>query len=264
MDCSNERGKTMLEVKNVSKVYGGKVTYKALSSMDLNIDKGEFVAIMGPSGSGKTTLLNLVATIDEPTSGDILIEGRNPHRLNKNKLAIFRRRELGFVFQEFNRLHTLTVEENIVLPLTLDGTRVKEMKDKAQEIAEKLGISGILDKRTYEISGGQAQRAATARAMIHQPKLLLADEPTGNLDSKSSKDVMEMFGTLNKAEQATMMLVTHDPQAASYADRVVFIRDGTFYSEIHRGESRKTFFQRIIDTLSLMGGDDSEFSSVRV
>ncbi|HLR04112.1 MAG TPA: ABC transporter ATP-binding protein [Virgibacillus sp.] len=254
----------MLEVKNVSKVYGGKVTYKALSSMDLNIDKGEFVAIMGPSGSGKTTLLNLVATIDEPTSGDILIEGRNPHRLNKNKLAIFRRRELGFVFQEFNLLHTLTVEENIVLPLTLDGTRVKEMKDKAQEIAEKLGISGILDKRTYEISGGQAQRAATARAMIHQPKLLLADEPTGNLDSKSSKDVMEMFGTLNKAEQATMMLVTHDPQAASYADRVVFIRDGTFYSEIHRGESRKTFFQRIIDTLSLMGGDDSEFSSVRV
>src|SRR5699024_1865200 len=254
----------MLQVKNVSKVYEGQVAYKALSSIDLEIDKGEFVAIMGPSGSGKTTLLNMIATIDEPTSGEILIEGNNPHQLNKNKLAKFRRRELGFVFQEFNLLHTLTIEENSVLPLTLDGTRVKEMKKKAADVAEKLGITEIMDKRIYEISGGQAQRAATARALIHQPKLLLADEPTGNLDSKASKDVMEMFGTLNKEEQATMMLVTHDPQAASYADRVVFIRDGTFYSEIHRGESRKTFFQRIIDTLSLMGGDDSEFSSVRV
>jgi len=246
----------MLEVKNVSKVYEGKVAYKALSSIDLNIDKGEFVAVMGPSGSGKTTLLNMIATIDEPTSGEILIEGNNPHKLNKNKLAKFRRRELGFVFQEFNLLHTLTVEENIVLPLTLDGTRVKEMKEKADAIAKKLGISEIMDKRIYEISGGQAQRASTARALIHHPKLLLADEPTGNLDSKASKDVMEMFESLNKEEQATMMLVTHDPQTASYADRVVFIRDGKFYSEIHRGESRQTFFQQIIDTLSLMGGRD--------
>ncbi|HLQ70455.1 MAG TPA: ABC transporter ATP-binding protein [Bacillota bacterium] len=254
----------MLKVNNVSKIYEGRVAYKALSSINLEIDKGEFVAVMGPSGSGKTTLLNMIATIDEPTSGEILIEGNNPHHLNKNKLAKFRRRELGFVFQEFNLLHTLTVEENIVLPLTLDGTRVKDMTEKANAIAEKLGITGIMDKRTYEISGGQAQRAATARAMIHQPKLLLADEPTGNLDSKSSKDVMEMFQSLNETEKATMMLVTHDPQAASYANRVVFIRDGKFYSEIHRGESRKTFFQQIIDTLSLMGGDDSEFSSVRV
>ncbi|ALX48720.1 ABC transporter ATP-binding protein [Lentibacillus amyloliquefaciens] len=253
----------MLKVNNVSKVYEGKVAYRALSNIDLDIEKGEFVAIMGPSGSGKTTLLNMVATIDEPTTGEVLVEERKPHVLGRNDLAKFRRRELGFVFQEFNLLHTLTVEENMVLPLTLDGKRVKEMEDKAKTISEKLGISGIMGKRVHEISGGQAQRAAIARAMIHQPKLLLADEPTGNLDSKSSKDVMGMLETLNKKENTTMMLVTHDPQAASYADRVVFIRDGKFYSEIHRGKSRQTFFQSIIDTLSLMGGDDSDFSSVR-
>ncbi|GGJ87903.1 ABC transporter ATP-binding protein [Lentibacillus kapialis] len=253
----------MLKAKNVSKVYEGKVAYRALSNIDLNIAKGEFVAIMGPSGSGKTTLLNMVATIDEPTTGEVLIEEKNPHVLGRNDLAKFRRRELGFVFQEFNLLHTLTVEENMVLPLTLDGKRVNEMKQKADAIAEKLGISDIMSKRVHEISGGQAQRAAIARAMIHQPKLLLADEPTGNLDSKSSKDVMAMLESLNQNESTTMMLVTHDPQAASYSDRVIFIRDGKFYSEIHRGTSRQTFFQSIIDTLSLMGGDDSDFSSVR-
>lgn len=253
----------MLQVKNVSKVYEGKIAYRALSNIDLALEKGEFVAIMGPSGSGKTTLLNMVATIDTPTTGEVLIEGKNPHVLKSNDLAKFRRRELGFVFQEFNLLYTLTVEENMVLPLTLDGKRVKEMNEKANTIAEKLGISEIMGKRVHEISGGQAQRAAIARAMIHQPKLLLADEPTGNLDSKASKDVMGMLETLNKKENTTMMLVTHDPQAASYADRVVFIQDGKFYSEIHRGKSRQTFFQSIIDTLSLMGGDDRDFSSIR-
>lgn len=253
----------MLQVKNASKVYEGRMAYRALSDIDLEIEKGEFVAVMGPSGSGKTTLLNIISTIDEPTTGEILVEGKNPHQLKKNDLAKFRRRELGFVFQEFNLLHTLTIEENMVLPLTLDGTRVKEMKDRADAIAKKLGITEIMDKRTYEISGGQAQRAAIGRAMIHVPRLLLADEPTGNLDSKSSKDVMEMLETINKQDETTMMLVTHDPQAASFADRVVFIRDGKFYSEIHRGDSRQTFFQQIIDTLSLMGGDDSDFSSVR-
>jgi putative ABC transport system ATP-binding protein len=252
----------MLQVKNVSKVYEGKVAFRALSGIDLDIQSGEFVSIMGPSGSGKTTLLNMIATIDEPTTGEVLIEGKNPHTLNREDLARFRRRELGFVFQEFNLLHTLTVEENIVLPLTLDGKRVKEMKQKAEAIAEKLGIDGIMTKRVHEISGGQAQRAAIARAMIHKPKLLLADEPTGNLDSKASKDVMELLALLNKQEKATMMLVTHDPQAASYADRVVFIRDGKFYSEIHQGQSRQTFFQSIIDMLSLMGGDDHDFSSI--
>jgi putative ABC transport system ATP-binding protein len=254
----------MLNVKQVSKIYEGKVAYRALMDINLKIDEGEFVGIMGPSGSGKTTLLNMIATIDEPTTGEVLINGKNPHRLKKDRLAEFRRRELGFVFQEFNLLHTLTVEENIVLPLTLDGKAVSEMKRKAAEIAEILGITAILNKRTYEISGGQAQRAAVARAMIHSPKLLLADEPTGNLDSKSSKDVMGMLQEINQKKQTTMMLVTHDPQSASYCNRVVFIRDGKFYSEIHRGDNRQAFFQKIIDTLSLMGGDGHDLSQIRI
>lgn len=254
----------MLEVKRVSKIYEGKIAYKALNDINLSIENGEFVGIMGPSGSGKTTLLNLIATIDDPTTGEILINGSDPHRLKQNELAKFRRRELGFVFQDFNLLHTLTVEENIVLPLTLDGKKVSEMKQKAAEIAEKLGITSIMNKRTYEISGGQAQRAAVARAMIHSPKLLLADEPTGNLDSKSSKDVMQMLESINQTERTTMMLVTHDALAASYCNRVIFIRDGNLYSEIHRGNNRQAFFQKIIDTLSLLGGDANDLSQIRV
>ena len=254
----------MLKVNNMSKVYEGKIPYRALTDINISVDKGEFVGIMGPSGSGKTTLLNTIATIDEPTTGEIEIEGKNPHALSRKQLAIFRRRELGFVFQDFNLLHTLTVEENIVLPLTLDQKPVKEMKEKVAKIAETLGISDILPKRTYEISGGQIQRAAVARAMIHDPKLVLADEPTGNLDSKASKDVMELLTLMNEQLQTTMILVTHDAQAASYCDRVLFIRDGSLYSEIYKGDSRQVFFQKIIDTLSLMGGNDNDFSSVRI
>jgi len=254
----------MLQVNHMSKVYEGKVPYRALSDINIAVEKGEFVGIMGPSGSGKTTLLNTIATIDEPTTGEVLIEGENPHTLSRKKLATFRRRQLGFVFQDFNLLHTLTVEENIILPLTLDGKPVKEMKEKVTAIADTLGITDILPKRTYEISGGQAQRAAVARAMIHDPKLVLADEPTGNLDSKSSKDVMELLTLMNKQKETTMLLVTHDAQAASYCDRVIFIRDGSLYSEIHQGDSRQVFFQKIIDTLSLMGGNDNDFPSVRV
>jgi putative ABC transport system ATP-binding protein len=259
-----ERSTIMLKIKKVSKVYDGKIAYRALTEIDFEIEKGEFVAIMGPSGSGKTTLLNIISTIDEPTTGMVEIDGKSPHRLKKNELAKFRRQELGFVFQDFNLLHTLTVEENIVLPLTLDGARMKEMREKAHTIAEKLGISAIMNKRTYEISGGQAQRVAIARAMIHEPKLLLADEPTGNLDSKASKDVMEMLVSINEKEKTSLLMVTHDPQAASYSDRVIFIRDGKLHSEIHRGESRQAFFQKIIDMLSLMGGDGNDLSSIRV
>ncbi|MFZ0447236.1 MAG: ABC transporter ATP-binding protein [Bacillus sp. (in: firmicutes)] len=254
----------MLKLTKVSKVYEGKVAYRALTNISLEIEKGEFVAIMGPSGSGKTTLLNIISTIDTPTTGEVEIEGTYPHKLKKNALATFRRNELGFIFQDFNLLHTLTVEENIVLPLTLDGTPVKEMTEKAHKIAESLGILSIMSKRTYEISGGQAQRVAIARAMIHEPKLLLADEPTGNLDSKASKDVMEMLVSINKKESTSLLMVTHDPQAASYSDRVIFIRDGNLHSEIHRGENRQAFFQKIIDMLSLMGGAGNDFSSVRV
>ncbi|MBS4210103.1 ABC transporter ATP-binding protein [Bacillus sp. FJAT-50079] len=254
----------VLKIKNLSKVYDGKVAYRALNDIHLTIEAGEFVGIMGPSGSGKTTLLNMVATIDQPTSGSLLINDKDPFRLKHHELALFRRRELGFVFQDFNLLPTLTVEENIVLPLTLDGEKVKVMEQKVQTIAKRLGIEGILKKRIYEISGGQAQRTAIARAIIHEPDLVLADEPTGNLDSKSSKAVMETLEQINKRDQTTMMMVTHDAIAASYCDRVVFIKDGELFNEIHRGDNRQAFFQKIIDVLSLLGGDSHDLSTIRI
>ncbi|MBP1917338.1 putative ABC transport system ATP-binding protein [Lederbergia galactosidilyticus] len=254
----------ILNIKNLSKVYDGKVAHKALADIDLTIEEGEFVGIMGPSGSGKSTLLNMVATIDQPTSGSLIVNGKDPLRMKHNDLALFRRRELGFIFQDFNLLPTLTVEENIVLPLTLDGADIKEMENRVAAVAEKLGITAILKKRIYEISGGQAQRTAIARAIIHNPKMVLADEPTGNLDSKASRAAMEMMERINKDDQTTMMMVTHDPIAASYTERVVFIKDGTLFNEIHRGENRQAFFQKIIDVLSLLGGDASDLSSIRV
>jgi putative ABC transport system ATP-binding protein len=254
----------LLHARNLNKVYPGKVAYKALTNVDLTIEQGEFVGIMGPSGSGKTTLLNMVSTIDSPTSGELRIAGQNPYELTREKLAHFRRRELGFVFQSFNLLDTLTVCENIMLPLTLDGMELTEMKRRVAYLSDKLGIEPILDKRTYEISGGQAQRTAIARALIHNPKLILADEPTGNLDSKSARDVMELLGKLNKEDSTTMMLVTHDAMAASYCDRVVFIKDGQFYSEVHCGDNRPAFYQKIINVLALLGGNENEFPTVRV
>ncbi|MFM1650943.1 ABC transporter ATP-binding protein [Brevibacillus sp. B_LB10_24] len=254
----------MLQVVNVTKIYEGKVSYRALTNINMTIEQGEFVGIMGPSGSGKTTFLNMVSTIDSPTSGEVLINGKNPHKLKRSQLALFRRRELGFVFQNFNLLDTLTVRENIVLPLTLDGVSVKEMDRRVAEAAAKLGIEHILDKRIYEISGGQAQRTAIARAIIHAPKLLLADEPTGNLDSKASRDVLETMEQINRTDGTTMMMVTHDASSASYCDRVVFIKDGELYNEIHRGENRQAFFQQIIDVLSLLGGNAADLSGVRL
>jgi putative ABC transport system ATP-binding protein len=254
----------MLEVKSLSKIYGGKVTYRALTDIDFTIQKGEFVGIMGPSGSGKTTLLNLISTIDVPTSGEVLLNGKNPHLLNKKELALFRRRQLGFVFQDFNLLDTLTLGENIVLPLTLDGEKVPIMEEKLHSVAIKLGIQDILDKYAFEVSGGERQRAAIARAIIHSPSLLLADEPTGNLDSKSSRKVMETLETINKAYDMTMLMVTHDPMAASYCHRVIFIKDGQFHNEMYRGENRQVFFQKIIDALSFLGGNIYDLSSIRV
>src|SRR5699024_4099301 len=196
----------------------GRVPYRALTDIQLDIEEGEIIGIMGPSGSGKTTLLNIIATIDEASTGEVTIEGNNAHRLSKNELAKFRRQKLGFVFQDFNLLHTLTVEENIVLPLTLDRAKVNDMKIKVEQIAKRLSILEMLQVRSCEISGSQAQRIAVARAMIHDPKLVIADEPTGNLDSKASKDVMEMLKKLNEEQATTMMLATHEAQAASYCD----------------------------------------------
>ncbi|AYB36942.1 ABC transporter ATP-binding protein [Brevibacillus laterosporus] len=253
----------IVKARTLSKVYQGKISYEALSNIDLTIKEGEFVGIMGPSGSGKTTLLNMISTIDSPTSGEVFINNQNPHLLSPDQLALFRRRELGFVFQSFNLLHTLTVKENILLPLTLDGTSLDKMNDKVTAIADKLGITPILNKRTYEISGGQAQRTAIARAMIHQPKLLLADEPTGNLDSKAARDVMQLLSTYNEYDQTTMMLVTHDAFAASYCHRVVFIKDGKLFNEVYRGDNRQAFYQKIMNVLSLLGGEAHDFSTIR-
>ncbi|MGM0125198.1 ABC transporter ATP-binding protein [Enterococcus sp. AZ194] len=249
----------MLTVQHLTKTYGETIQYQALKEINLTIEDGEFVGIMGPSGSGKSTLLNLLATIDQPTSGEVLLNGQNPNRLNPEQIAQFRRRELGFVFQSFNLMPTLTVEENIILPLTLDGEKVSVMKQKLKEIAPRLGIETLLKKRIAEISGGQAQRVAVARAMIHQPNLLLADEPTGNLDTKSSKDVMGLLRQLNEEEKATIMMVTHDPLAASYCKRIVFIKDGQLIHEISRQTSQKHFYDEIMVELSRIEGVDNEF-----
>lgn len=244
----------VLHIQNVTKVYEGKVPHTALKNINLHVDQGEFVAIMGPSGSGKSTLLKVISTIDSPTSGEVYINGKEPHTFRSEKLAIFRRQQLGFVFQSFNLLNTLTIGENIVLPLTLNNVPLSEMDQKLHQISKKLGIDHIVNKRIFEVSGGQAQRAAVARAAIHCPSLLLADEPTGNLDSKSAIDVMELFGTLNKEEHATILMVTHDPFAASYCNRVIFIKDGQLYNELHCGLYREKFYQEILDVLALLGG----------
>lgn len=253
----------ILKLSHVSKIYGEKIQHCALKDINLTIEKGEFVGIMGPSGSGKTTLLNVISTIDPPTSGEVLINGENPYRLDNSKLALLRRRKLGFVFQDFNLIDTLTIGENIVLPLTLDGHKIPTMDKKLKEVATSLNIENIINKRTYEVSGGQAQRTAIARAIIHSPLLLLADEPTGNLDSKAAKDVMELFESINRNIGVTTIMVTHDPKSASYCHRVIFIKDGHFFNEIHRGDSRQKFYQQIIDVLSLLGGETNDLFSIR-
>ncbi|MCY8513281.1 ABC transporter ATP-binding protein [Bacillus atrophaeus] len=256
----------VLETKKLCKTYysnKGTLNYQALTDFDINVDKGEFVGIMGPSGSGKTTLLNLLATIDKPTQGEMMINGIQPKTLKDQEMALFRRRELGFVFQDFNLLDTLTIRENILLPLALDKVKLSEMENRLDELADTLQIKHILDHRTYEVSGGQQQRAACARAIIHNPALILADEPTGNLDSKSAKQVMNTLAQLNEGKEATILLVTHDATAASFCKRIVFIKDGRFFSEIRRGTNQQVFYQSILDTLSVLGGDFHEFENHR-
>lgn len=247
----------ILQGMNLTKIYGNKkggMLVKALDQFSINIEKGEFIGVMGPSGSGKTTLLNILATIDTPSSGELRINQTNPATLKETEMAVFRRRELGFIFQDFNLLDTLSVKENIILPLVLDKTPVQEIEQKVSEIASLLNIGEILNKRPYEISGGQQQRAACGRALIHDPSIILADEPTGNLDSKASNDVMESLKNLNEKKGATIMMVTHDPFAASFCNRIVMIKDGRFFLEIVKGTNRQGFFQEILDSLSLLGG----------
>jgi ABC-type lipoprotein export system ATPase subunit len=255
-------GKTVLKADGLVKVYGAqnRLTYKALEDIHLEVGEGEFVGVMGPSGSGKTTLLNILATIDKQTSGKLEINGVEPVGLSDKKLALFRRRELGFVFQDFNLLDTLSIQENIILPLVLENLPVKEIESRVMESAMLLNITEILNKRTYEVSGGQKQRTAIARAMITRPAILFADELTGSLDSKAAKDVMESLERLNQQQKSTILMVTHDPFAASYCQRIVFIRDGKLFSEIRRGSNRQAFFQLILDSLSVLGGNYNEVS----
>lgn len=246
----------ILKVTNLEKVYKGKVSFKALNSINMEVQEGEFVAIMGPSGSGKSTFLNTISTIDKPTGGSIMIAGKDPYKMNDAGLSTFRRKELGFVFQQFNLINTLTVGENIMLPLTLDKVPLDEMSKKLIEISSFLGISNLLGKRTYEISGGQAQRVAIARAVINGPSILLADEPTGNLDSKAAKDVMKLFKKLNESMKVTIIMVTHDPNIAAYCDKTYIIKDGNIYQEIINRNDEKTYRKEILNTMSMLGGDE--------
>ena len=252
---------SVLETKNLSKIYGSKgkgLSVKALDEFNMDIKKGEFVGIMGPSGSGKTTLLNILATIDSPTSGEILLNGENPHHLNPDDLAIFRRNNLGFIFQDFNLLDTLSVKENIILPLVLEEFKKKDIEEKLDKIAEVLNIKDILNKRTYEISGGQQQRTACARAMINNPAIILADEPTGNLDSKASHDLMSSLEKINKDRNSTIVMVTHDAFAASFCKKIIMIKDGRFFLELSKNSTRQVFFNEILNSLSLLGGGYNE------
>lgn len=247
----------ILKLSKVEKYYGNKSSLtKAIDNLSFDVSKGEFVAIMGASGSGKTTLLNCISTIDKVTSGHIFVAGKDVTKLKGNNLNKFRREELGFIFQDFNLLDTLTAYENIALALSIQNVSAKEIDTRIKKVAKELDITNILNKYPYQMSGGQKQRVASARAIITDPKLLLADEPTGALDSKSSKMLLEKFDYLNKEIQATILMVTHDAFTASYATRVIFIKDGKIFNEIHKGEnSRKEFFDKIIDVVTLLGGD---------
>ena len=250
----------ILTIENISKYYGNKSNLtKAISNISMNVDKGEFIAIMGASGSGKTTLLNVISTIDKVTSGHIYIEGQDITKLKGNDLNRFRREELGFIFQDFNLLDTLTAYENIALALQIQNFKAKAIEQQIKVVARKLDIEDILNKYPYEMSGGQKQRVARARAIVTNPKLVLADEPTGALDSKSSKMLLERLQRLNQDYQTTILMVTHDAFSASYASKVIFIKDGKVFNQFNRGEAtRKQFFDKIIDVVSLLGGDVSD------
>lgn len=252
--------KTVLQAKNVQKTFGDKRNvYTALQDINLEIFEGEFVGVMGPSGAGKSTLLNIFSTIDTPSSGEVIIDGQNIVHMKEEQLSDFRRHKLGFIFQDYNLLDTLTVEENILLPLALSKVPAKEIKKRVNEIADTFGIRDILDKYPYHISGGQKQRTAASRAIVANPSLILADEPTGALDSKSATSLLESLSELNEKKHSTIMMVTHDAFAASFCKRVIFIKDGQLFTELHKGQqSRKEFFQQVLDVLSSLGGGHSD------
>ena len=247
----------VLRISNIEKYYGNKGNIvKAIAGISFNVKKGEFVGVMGPSGSGKTTLLNLIATIDDVSSGNIYLDGKDLTEINQKNIAKFRRENLGFIFQDFNLLDTLTIYENIALALTIQKVSASEINNRVHEIAKKLDISGIMNKYPYQVSGGQKQRCAAARAIITNPKIVLADEPTGALDSKSAKQLLMTFDYLHQKLNATILMVTHDAFTASYADRIIFIKDGKIFNELVKGnDTRKQFFEKIIEVQTLLGGD---------
>ncbi len=249
--------RTILSVDNVEKYYGTKFNLtKAVNQISFQVEKGEFVAIMGASGSGKTTLLNCIATIDRVTSGKIVVDGDEITKMKGNQLSEFRRNKLGFIFQDFNLLDTLTAYENIAIPLTIRKEDVTILDAKIKKMARVLGIEDVLKKYPYQMSGGQQQRVAAARALIGEPTLVLADEPTGALDSKAARCLLESMLKMNEDKEATILMVTHDAFAASYATRVIFLKDGEVYHEVRKGnDTRKEFFDRIIDVVTLLGGE---------
>lgn len=254
----------ILEVSDIQKYYGnkGNIT-KAVNHISFSVEKGEFVGIMGASGSGKTTLLNCISTIDTVTSGHITVEGKDITTLRGKQLAAFRREKLGFIFQDFNLLDTLTAYENISLALSIAGVKSAEIDSRVINIANSLNIREVMDKYPYQMSGGQQQRVAAARAMVSNPALVLADEPTGALDSRSSSMLLAMLEELNKNLSATILMVTHDAFSASYCQRILFIKDGIIFNEIHRAnKSRKDFFDEIIEVVSVLGGETNDLSSV--
>lgn len=250
----------LLTIKNIEKYYGNRSNLtKAIDDISFNVSSGEFVAIMGASGSGKTTLLNCISTIDRVTAGNIYFDGADITHLKNKELNAFRREKLGFIFQDFNLLDTLTAYENISLALTIQKCPANEIDAAVKRVAQQLDITDVLQKYPYQMSGGQKQRVASARAIVTEPRLVLADEPTGALDSKSAKLLLERFSYLNKDLGATIMMVTHDSFTASYTSRVIFIKDGKIFNELSRGDNtRKQFFDRIIDVVTLLGGDVSD------
>lgn len=242
----------IVEVQNVTKVYGKNNEKKtqALNGISFEVEKGEFIGIMGASGSGKSTLLNILSTLDKPTEGSIRINQKDVTKLKGNQLADFRSKEIGFIFQDFNLLENLTAQENIAVPLSLQGVRAKEIKQRVKKIAERLSISHILKSYPSEISGGQKQRVAAARALITQPTILLGDEPTGALDSRSARDLLDTMEELNTKDEVSILLVTHDPFSASYCQRILFIKDGGIHQEVKRGDqSRDSFYRQILSIL---------------
>lgn len=249
----------IIRANSIKKVYGGGKDFAetiALNNIDIELEQGEFTAIMGPSGSGKSSLLNILSGFDHPTSGEVLINNAKISNMSGDELAIFRRSHIGYIFQEFNLLDSLTIHENIILPMILNRDLTSEMNNKAEKLMELLGISSMKNKYPYQVSGGQQQRAAVCRALINETSVIFADEPTGNLDSQSSRSVLECLKKTNETYQTTILLVTHDPFAASYSDKILFLKDGSLRTQLVKRDTQENFVKQILDNLAMLEEDD--------